>query len=212
MVHANGVTQEGRSWEFLNQSRQTTTNVSLCSRFVTWLSWMMRVDPACAVISATRDHYWCVRAEYVPTNGNLLPSDLPEDVQPQTPDDVGSIFKVLSSLKWMWTTPLTSIRAGSDAKQVAFKAVGKKHTYMLWGGGGDKRASWVNFRVVFLDYIWVETFLCWETILKLTCNHTSRCKMEANVLYITVLDISSETASDHTPLQRDPLPGAWLGR
>lgn len=56
----------------------------MCLRFMDWLAWLVSVEPACAVVSATRHHSLCVTAENVPGNGHLLPSDHLGDVQPQT--------------------------------------------------------------------------------------------------------------------------------
>lgn len=100
----------------------------------------------------------------------------------------------------------SSIRPKATGNQSSRK---KTQTSIHWGVSKGHLELISDF---LKDYNWAKTLLSWEIVLKLTCDHTSRCKMEANVLYITVLDISSETASDHTPLQRDPLPGAWLGR
>lgn len=91
LVQVNGVTQEGSNLRsYLNYYDQTTTNVSQCSRFVAWLAWKVSVEPACTVVSAARYHCRCVRAENVPENGNLLPSDHLEEWQPQTPANVES--------------------------------------------------------------------------------------------------------------------------
>jgi len=89
------------------------------------------------VLSATSYHFWCVTAENVPaavfpTNGNLLPSDHLEDVQPHS-----QCREHLQTTLFIEVDASGAIDFGKSRirpKATGVESSGKKNTNMLWGG------------------------------------------------------------------------------